>query len=70
MCRYLGGRLQELAEAHPSVGDVRGVGPFRGLELTKHPGKRVPFDDREDETSKGRTVVDEASSAADRPMDA
>jgi hypothetical protein len=53
-----------MAEAHPSVGDVRGVGLFRGLELTRHPEKRVPFGQREDKLSKGQTVVDEVTAAA------
>lgn len=58
---YLGDRIEELAESHPSVGDTRGVGLFRGLELTKHPEKRVPFGEREDKIDTGTTVVDEVS---------
>ncbi len=61
---YLGARLDELAAAHPSVGDVRGVGLFRGIELTKHDEKRVPFAVRDDKISPGTTVVDEVSSLA------
>jgi taurine--2-oxoglutarate transaminase len=61
---YLGDRLAELGERHPSVGDTRGAGLFRGIELTKHPEKRVPFGEREDKISKGTTVVDEVSAAA------
>jgi taurine--2-oxoglutarate transaminase len=61
---YLGARLDELAAAHPSVGDVRGVGLFRGIELTKHSQKRVPFAVRDAKISPGTTVVDEVSSLA------
>lgn len=61
---YLGARIEELAEKHPSVGETRGVGLFRGIELTKHPEKRVPFGNREDKISPGTTVVDEVSATA------
>ena len=64
MGAYLGDRIEELADEHPSVGDARGVGLFRGIELTKHAEKRVPFGEREDKISKGSTVVDEVSQAA------
>ncbi|SEH65920.1 taurine---2-oxoglutarate transaminase [Halopenitus malekzadehii] len=61
---YLGEQLEELADAHPSVGEARGVGLFRGLELTKHSEERVPFGEREDKVGKGSTVVDEVAAAA------
>ena len=61
---YLGEQIEELADQHPSVGDTRGVGLFRGIELTKHPEKRVPFGERKDKISTGTTVVDEVSATA------
>jgi taurine--2-oxoglutarate transaminase len=61
---YLGESLEEVAEDHPSVGDTRGVGLFRGIELTKDPDERVPFGEREDKISTGSTVVDEVGAAA------
>jgi taurine--2-oxoglutarate transaminase len=61
---YLGEQIETLGEAHPSVGDTRGVGLFRGIELTKHPEKRVPFGERADKVGKGSTVVDEVSARA------
>lgn len=61
---YLGDRLNELAENHPSVGDVRGVGLFRGIELTKSAEGRVPFGNREDKISTGTTIVDEVTQNA------
>jgi taurine--2-oxoglutarate transaminase len=61
---YLGERLSDLSDEHPSVGDVRGVGLFWGLEFTKDPDSRVPVGKRKDKISKGSTVVDEVSDAA------
>nr|WP_273742381.1 aminotransferase class III-fold pyridoxal phosphate-dependent enzyme [Natrinema soli] len=61
---YLGDRLEELAETHPSVGEARGVGLFRGLELTRDLDERVPFGECVDKISTGSTVVDEVAAAA------
>ncbi|RQG98954.1 aminotransferase family protein [Natrarchaeobius oligotrophus] len=61
---YLGDRLDELAADHPSVGDTRGVGLFRGIELTKREGERVPFGSRLDKISRGNTIVDDVTAAA------
>jgi taurine--2-oxoglutarate transaminase len=61
---YLGERIAEIGEKHPSVGDTRGVGLFRGIELTRDPDERVPFGNREDKISTGTTVVDEVAAAA------
>ncbi|MFC4360461.1 aspartate aminotransferase family protein [Halobium salinum] len=61
---YLGDRLDELAEDHPSVGETRGVGLFRGVELTKRSDRREPFGHRKDKISTGKTVVDEVSGEA------
>jgi taurine--2-oxoglutarate transaminase len=43
---YLGERLRGLADSHPSIGDVRGLGCFWGVELVKSRESRemlVPF---------------------------
>jgi taurine--2-oxoglutarate transaminase len=61
---YFGDKLAELSETHPSVGDVRGVGLFRGIELTKRADERVPFVTREDKISTGTTAVDKVSAEA------
>jgi taurine--2-oxoglutarate transaminase len=61
---YLGERIDDLAAKHPSVGDTRGVGLFRGIELTKCAEKRVPFGERDDKVSRGTTVVDDVSATA------
>jgi taurine---2-oxoglutarate transaminase len=41
--RYLGARLRELADRHPSVGDVRGLGLFWGIELVSDRASREPL---------------------------
>lgn len=64
MGKYLEPRLNDLMDAHPSVGDVRGVGLFRGLELTKNPNTREPFGHRSDKLSPGTTVVDQVTDEA------
>ncbi|WP_101295780.1 aminotransferase family protein [Halegenticoccus soli] len=61
---YLGERLVELETDHPSVGDTRGVGLFRGIELTKRKDEREPFGRREHKISKGSTTVDEVAAEA------
>jgi taurine--2-oxoglutarate transaminase len=40
---YLGSRLRDLAERHPCVGDVRGLGFFWTLELVKNRETREPL---------------------------
>jgi taurine--2-oxoglutarate transaminase len=39
----LGPGLEKLAESHPSVGEVRGVGVFWAVELVKNPHTREPL---------------------------
>ncbi|HEU5143924.1 MAG TPA: aspartate aminotransferase family protein [Dermatophilaceae bacterium] len=39
----IGPRLREIAERHPSVGDVRGLGVFWGVELVKDRATREPL---------------------------
>jgi taurine--2-oxoglutarate transaminase len=41
--RYLARELPRLAERHPSVGEVRGLGLFWGLELVKDRATREPL---------------------------
>jgi len=45
---YLGKRLYELAEEHPCVGDVRGIGHFWGLETVKNRKTKEPFNVKSD----------------------
>jgi taurine--2-oxoglutarate transaminase len=43
MGKYLGGVLPELAGRHPSIGEVRGLGLFWGLELVRNRVTRAPL---------------------------
>ncbi|MDP6458204.1 MAG: aminotransferase class III-fold pyridoxal phosphate-dependent enzyme [Candidatus Bathyarchaeota archaeon] len=43
MGRYLGKRLGELQDSHPSVGEVRGKGLFWGIEPVKNRETKEPF---------------------------
>ncbi len=49
-------RLCALKEKHPSVGDVRGVGLFCGVELVRDRKTKQPFDDY-DAKVKGKPSV-------------
>jgi taurine--2-oxoglutarate transaminase len=53
---YLGRRLGELAERHPSVGDVRGLGLFWAVEIVKDRERKTPFNTPEDKLG-GRTLM-------------
>lgn len=55
--KYLGQRLQELAERHRSVGDVRGAGMFWAVEIVKNRKTREAFNSREDKLEGRQTVA-------------
>ncbi|WP_372911280.1 aspartate aminotransferase family protein [Salinigranum sp.] len=61
---YLEEALEGLVDRHPSAGERRGIGLHQGIELSKHPDERVPFEERIDKVSERTTVVDEVAERA------
>jgi taurine---2-oxoglutarate transaminase len=60
---YLLARLKEVAERHPSVGEVRGLGLFAAVELVRDRGTKEPFNTPGDKLA-GRPLVADAVAAA------
>jgi len=58
MGQYLGKQLKALQNKHPSVGDVRGLGLFWGLELIRNTKSRLAFNTREDKLQGKPMVAD------------
>jgi taurine--2-oxoglutarate transaminase len=56
---YLLARLRDVAERHPSVGEVRGLGLFAAVELVRDRATREPFHSDADKMA-GRPLVTEA----------
>jgi len=59
---YLGKRLGELAEKHPSVGDVRGLGLFWAVEIVKNRERKTPFNVYEDKLEGRPLMTDRVAS--------
>lgn len=55
---YLNEKLNLLKEKHSSVGDVRGIGLFRAVELVKDRTTKEPFNSKEDKVSGQPLLVD------------
>jgi taurine--2-oxoglutarate transaminase len=62
MGQYLGKQLKTLQDKHPSVGDVRGLGLFWGLELVRNRKSKLAFNTREDKLQ-GKPMVADAVAA-------
>jgi taurine--2-oxoglutarate transaminase len=58
MGELLGQKLRALAEKHPSVGDVRGLGLFWCVDLVKDRATKEPFNVPQDKAAKKPLVVD------------
>ena len=56
---YVEGKLRELKEKHPSVGDVRGRGLFWAVELVKNRTTRQPFNTYSDKVAGKPLLVDQ-----------
>jgi taurine--2-oxoglutarate transaminase len=54
----LGRKLRAVAERHPSVGDVRGLGLFWAVELVKDRKTKEPMDTPQDKAARRPLVVD------------
>ncbi len=60
---YLLRRLGELKERHRSVGEVRGLGLFCGVELVKNRTTRAPFNTEADKLAGRPLLVDQVTAA-------
>ena len=58
MGEYIGGKLNDLKAKHPSIGEVRGVGMFWAVELTKNKKTKEPFNSYNDKVSGTPLIVD------------
>jgi len=61
MGEYLGRQLSVLQEKHPSVGDVRGLGLFWGVELVRNRTTKRPLNTKEEKISGQPLVVDKVA---------
>jgi taurine---2-oxoglutarate transaminase len=61
MGEYLGEKLRQLAEKHPSVGDVRGLGLFWAVDLVKNRGTKEPMNSMADKMEGRSLVVDQVA---------
>ncbi len=58
MGELLGAKLRKLAEKHPSVGDVRGLGLFWCVDLVKDRTTKEPFNTPQDKAARRPLVID------------
>ena len=54
----LGEKLKALADKHPSIGDVRGMGMFWCVDLVKNRATREPFNTPQDKAARKPLVID------------
>ncbi len=62
MGEYLSKKLNELKSRHNSVGDIRGIGLFRAVEIVKNRKTKQPFNTKEDKVAGKPLMVDKISS--------
>jgi taurine--2-oxoglutarate transaminase len=61
MGAYIGPKLNELKQRHPSIGDVRGIGMFWGVELVRNRKTKAPFNTMKDKVSGMPLLVDKVA---------
>lgn len=62
MGTYLGEKLTELKSQHPSIGDVRGLGMFWGVDMVKNRETKSPFNTAEEKIAGKPLLVDRVAS--------
>lgn len=58
---YIGPKLNALKAKHPSIGEVRGIGMFWGVELVKDQKAKTPFNTMAEKVAGTPLVVDKVS---------
>ncbi len=58
MGEYLGKKLDVLKDKHNCIGDVRGIGLFRAVEIVKDKNSKEPFNTKEDKVAGKPLMVD------------
>ena len=61
MGAYMGSKLNALKAKHPSIGEVRGIGLFWGVELVKNRTTKEPFNSYKDKISGVPLLVDKVT---------
>lgn len=61
MSEVLGAKLRKLAERHPSVGDVRGIGLFWAVEIVRDRAKKTPFNAPQDKLDGKPMTIDQVT---------
>lgn len=59
--KYLGEKLMALKDKHPSIGDVRGLGMFWGVELVKNRATKQLFNTMQEKMAGAVTMVDKVA---------
>jgi len=63
MGEYLGSKLRELKKKHVSIGDVRGMGLFWGVELVKNQKTKEPMNTKREKIESKPLIVDKVAGA-------
>ena len=63
MGEYLGSKLRELKRKHASIGEVRGMGLFWGVELVKNQQNKEPMNTKREKIESKPLIVDKVAGA-------